>query len=489
MNKFLKMISAITILIFIVTIVAMPVSVNAASSKYDSAMTEIATQRYQLINKYKEYLNGMLKFVNGLDKNKTASEIKIQIIDKAKSLEKSYSSIYSIPKTSNQIINTVINANATSTANLVEVITSKINSLLGNGSNAIESLAPDVSVNNVVATTAGERCGDSYKVKLAGKIYYADVDTNGKPTSSKWVYLIHGAQMNGQSMADALGQMYLDQGYNVLAPDTRGYGSSEGSVSMGYVESLDVWDWLTYLNNTYGNKCQQVIIHGMSLGGATTLFASGIEVNGKTLKDQHVIGLVEDSGYTSLTGVIKEMIGNASSNANLSNELVAKILGISEKDNLASLSNETLTEESIKKLLVEEIGVGLTEENFDQYQNALDSLNKSNLPLLIVHGTRDAIISNDNSTEVYNVAMSNSKIPYVQRFSATGEQHEFITFGLKYNVYEGHLENFISNAQAIASGKTVNKISNYKEEAEQRISSMQQLIKAFKMIKKLLKRV
>ena len=143
--------------------------------------------------------------------------------------------------------------------------------------------------------------------------------------------------MNGQSMADAVGQMYLDQGYNILAPDSRGYGTSEGSVAMGYVESLDVWDWLTYLNSTYGDKCQQVIIHGVSLGGATTVFASGLEVNGKTLKDQKVIGLVEDCGYTSLTGIIKGMLGSSNSSDASSAELSAKVLGISNKDNLSSL--------------------------------------------------------------------------------------------------------------------------------------------------------
>ena len=182
--------------------------------------------------------------------------------------------------------------------------------------------------------------------------------------------------MNGQAMADSLGQMYLDKGYNVLAPDSRGYGSSGGSVAMGYVESLDVWDWLTYLNNTYGVNCQYIIVHGVSLGLATTVFASGLEINGKTMKDQHVIGLVEDCGYTSLTGIIKGMLSSSSSSDSSSNELVAKILGISKKDNLSSLSSSNLSDEVIKKLLINVFDVGLTDENFDQHQNALDSLNK-----------------------------------------------------------------------------------------------------------------
>ena len=56
--------------------------------------------------------------------------------------------------------------------------------------------------------------------------------------------------MNGKLMAQALAKMYLNQGYNVLAPDLRGFGKSDGSVAMGYLESLDTWDWLTYINNS-----------------------------------------------------------------------------------------------------------------------------------------------------------------------------------------------------------------------------------------------
>ena len=80
------------------------------------SMLEMATQRYQSVNKYKEYLNEMTKFTNGLNKNMSVSEMKIQIIDKATELRNKYSSSSAIPKISNQIINTTINSNATSTS-------------------------------------------------------------------------------------------------------------------------------------------------------------------------------------------------------------------------------------------------------------------------------------------------------------------------------------------------------------------------------------
>ena len=498
MNKRTKdMLKMIVVFIIISVIIFIPIISNAASVNTNtksstklslSALLEIAAQKYEDVKSYKNFLGEMGSFTKSLDTNMSVDETKIQIIDKATELKSNYSTSTVIPKISDQIILSTINLEATNTSDLVGSITSSVSKLLKNTNLAVESLTPNVKIDNMVATTAGQRCGENYKVKLSGKIYYAEVDKNGNPTSDKWVYLIHGANMTGQAMADAVGQMYLEQGYNILAPDSRGYGSSEGEEELGYVESLDVWDWLTYLNDTYGDKCKKVILHGISLGGATTVFASGLEINGKTMKDQNVIGLVEDCGYTSLTGIIKGLLGvSSSSDSNSSsNKLVAKILGIFKKDDLSSVSNGSLTDEVIKKLLINNIDVGLTEENFDTYQNALDSLNRCELPILIIHGTKDSIVPFENSTEIYNSAMANSKIPYVQRFSADGEQHAFIVLGAKYNVYEGHVENFINKAEKIANGETVNKVSDYKEEEEQKASIMSNLIKALKLIKNML---
>lgn len=496
-RKTKEILKVMFVFIIISMLIFTPVISNATSTNTNaksstklslSSLLEIATQKYEDVKDYKNFLGEIGTFSKELDTSKSTDEIKIQIIDKVTELKNNYSTSIVIPKIADQIIVSTINANGTNSTDLVSSLINSISKLLKSTNLAVESLTPNVTIDNMVATTAGERCGENYKVKLSGKIYYAEVDKNGNPTSDKWVYLIHGANMTGQAMADAVGQMYLDQGYNILAPDSRGYGNSEGEEELGYVESLDVWDWLTYLNNTYGDKCEKIILHGISLGGATTVFASGLEIDGKTMKDQHVIGLVEDCGYTSLTGVIKGLLGvtSSSDSTSSSNELVAKILGIFKKDDLSSVSSSSLTDEVIKKLLIDNVDVGLTEENFDTYQNALDSLNRSELPVLIIHGTDDSIVPFENSTEIYNAAMANSKIPYVQRFTAESEQHAFIVLGAKYNVYEGHVENFINKAEKIANGETVNKISDYKEEEEQKTSVMSNLIKALKLIKNML---
>ena len=111
------------------------------------------------------------------------------------------------------------------------------------------------------------------------------------------------------------------QGFNVLAPDLRGFGASSGSVAMGYLESLDVYDWIKDLNATpakYGVSTapKTIVVHGISLGGATTLqLATNPDIaaaNGgpytRSLTDLNVKGFVDDCGYTSMSGIITGML-------------------------------------------------------------------------------------------------------------------------------------------------------------------------------------
>lgn len=338
-------------------------------------------------------------------------------------------------------------------------------------------MVPDETV-TIDSTTATKLVGDKYNVELSANIYYAnDLNSDGTPKSNKWVVLVHGFMMNGQAITDALGEMYLEQGYNILAPDLRGAGNISGSNGMGYLESLDVFDWLTYLNNRYSNNCSQILVHGVSLGGATTLFLSGLEVNGQTIKDKNVIGLVDDCGYTSMTGIIKDLLNTVGDS-----ELISMILGIFDKDSLSDI----LTDEQIKEFLITTVGVGLTEENFDEKQDAINSLRKCEVPLLIIHGTNDTTVPFKNSDTVYNEAMKISSIPYVQRFIADGEPHAFIVVGNQYNVYEGHVHNFIKEAESIAAGNTSDKESTYEQEEEEQSSLWDNIIKTLVLFKDML---
>ena len=178
---------------------------------------------------------------------------------------------------------------------------------------------------------------------LNARIYLADKN------SEKWAVLIHPFMLSSSLMYNAVGEMYTSQGFNVLAPDLRGFGSSSGSVAMGYLESLDVYDWIKDLNANYARygvniRPEVIVVHGISLGGATTLqLATNPDIaaaNGgpytRTLTDLNVKGFVDDCGYTSMTGIITGMFTMGIDSSQLTSILGS--LGIGEADFMSKFS-------------------------------------------------------------------------------------------------------------------------------------------------------
>ena len=199
------------------------------------------------------------------------------------------------------------------------------------------------------SNTACQSVSDSkYCVnKLSANVYVSNVNSN------KWVVLVHPFMTSGALIYNAIGGMYEEQGYNVLAPDLRGFGNSDGSVAMGYLESLDIYDWIKDLNTNWSNSNRYgvnvapttIVVHGISLGGATTLqlatnpdiaAANGQEPYTKTLSQLNVKGFVDDCGYTSMSGIITGMLGSGST-VDLSS--LFSSLNIDEVDFMSELQN------------------------------------------------------------------------------------------------------------------------------------------------------
>ncbi|MGM8213118.1 alpha/beta hydrolase [Virgibacillus sp. W0430] len=114
-----------------------------------------------------------------------------------------------------------------------------------------------------------------------------------KPTD-KTVVFTHGYLGRGSDMG-LYGQYYYEQlGYNIFFTDMRGHGKSEGDyIGFGWHDRLDVIDWLDILMNKRGNE-MQFVLHGLSMGAATVLMASGEEL------PKNVKAIVADSPYTSV---------------------------------------------------------------------------------------------------------------------------------------------------------------------------------------------
>ena len=114
-----------------------------------------------------------------------------------------------------------------------------------------------------------------------------------KPTS-KTAVIVHGYTDNAIRMM-MIGYMYHHSlGFNILLPDLQYSGLSGGDdFQMGWLDRKDVMKWMDTANQIYGDSTQMVV-HGISMGGATTMMISGES------QPDYVKCLVDDCGYTSV---------------------------------------------------------------------------------------------------------------------------------------------------------------------------------------------
>jgi len=113
-----------------------------------------------------------------------------------------------------------------------------------------------------------------------------------KQKSDKWVIICHGYDSEAQNMA-CYGEKFYEIGYNVLIPDQRGYGLSEGNkTTMGVKEQYDILKWIDKLNSDYNPA--EIVLFGVSMGAATVMLTTGNKL------PSNVTAIIEDCGYTSV---------------------------------------------------------------------------------------------------------------------------------------------------------------------------------------------
>lgn len=106
-----------------------------------------------------------------------------------------------------------------------------------------------------------------------------------------WIITIHGYMSEGNNLLWITPEFYR-KGYNLLIPDLRGHGFSEGNyIGMGWHDRLDIIDWINYLIKKYPD-CK-IILWGVSMGAATTMMVTGEDL------PENVKFAIADCGYTS----------------------------------------------------------------------------------------------------------------------------------------------------------------------------------------------
>jgi len=134
---------------------------------------------------------------------------------------------------------------------------------------------------------------DTFIVGNENKKLHAYYIAANHPTT-KTAVLVHGYGDDAISMM-MIGHLYNhEMNYNIILPDLQAHGLSEGdAIQMGWKDRLDVIKWIDVAKEIYG-KDIKIVVHGISMGAATTMMVSGEKL------PENVKCFVEDCGYTSV---------------------------------------------------------------------------------------------------------------------------------------------------------------------------------------------
>lgn len=114
------------------------------------------------------------------------------------------------------------------------------------------------------------------------------------------VILVHGYRSTYLLDISAALPHYYNLGLNILLPEHRAHGKSEGKyITFGVKESADMLEWLRFHNNAYGEI--PVLFGGVSMGASTILYLADREL------PDNVKGIVADCGFTSPAEIISEV--------------------------------------------------------------------------------------------------------------------------------------------------------------------------------------
>lgn len=208
------------------------------------------------------------------------------------------------------------------------------------------------------------------KLKLHAT-YFPAIDENA--SKKKVAICFHGYTSQGLSDFIGLSDYYLKRGFAMLLPDARAHGQSEGEyIGFGCLDRKDALVWINWVIQELGEDVE-IVLHGTSMGGATVLMASGLEL------PSQVKGIVSDCGFTSPKEVFTHVL-----NTMYHLPAFPAIQG-------ADIINKKLA------------GYGMDE------CNAKREVAKAKVPILFIHGANDTFVPCKMCHEIYDCCASPKK--------------------------------------------------------------------------------
>lgn len=202
--------------------------------------------------------------------------------------------------------------------------------------------------------------------KLFGR-YYHNLD--GAPLQIQF----HGYR--GSAMRDfCSGSAFAKKmGHNVLVVDQRSHGYSEGNtITLGVMERYDCQSWANYAYYRFGNNTP-LILTGVSMGATTVLMASDLDL------PETVCGIVADCPYSSPIDIITKVAGE---------------FGLPRKPAAALCG----------------LGAWLYGHFRVSSASALESVRKTHLPIILLHGEEDQLVPCHMSREIYDACAAQKEL-------------------------------------------------------------------------------
>ena len=233
-------------------------------------------------------------------------------------------------------------------------------------------------------------------LKLKG--YYLPAQTD----SQKTVIIAHGYSGRAMNMYSYAKFYHEKLGYNVLMPDARGHGESDGDyIGFGWPERLDYIQWINYLLDRDGEDTE-IVLHGVSMGSATVMMTSGEDL------PKQVKAVVADCGYTSAKDVLTYQLKR------MYNLPSFPIIG----------TTSLLTKFRAGYYFAE--------------ASALEQVKKTDKPILFIHGKDDTFVPVEMVYELYEAANGDKKL-YIVPNAEHGNAYD-----ANPSLYEKTVTNFLN---------------------------------------------
>lgn len=224
------------------------------------------------------------------------------------------------------------------------------------------------------------------------------------PNARGTLLMFHGWRGSARTDFSTCNRFYYEQGFNLLLVSQRAQNSSEGKwMTFGVKERRDVSTWLNWINDAVSSDLP-IVIGGISMGASTVLMAAG-DCLGPNVK-----GIIADCGFTSPYDIISDVFQK---NLPIASRFSVK---------LVSIYTRLIAGFSLKAC------------------STLDTLSKSSLPILFIHGEADEFVPHEMTVKNYEVCSSEDK-----RFLSVPGAGHGLSFIQDHDAYVREVRSFLND--------------------------------------------